>query len=71
MVLSKLSDAAGAYGSEAIEMRNWLIHFGCATKELRVDVANLDDWMANPPPPPPPPLGRLSRTYGMSCSSSG
>ena len=48
---SKLSGAAGALGSEAMELRNWLLHFGCASEELRVVVASLDDWMANSSPP--------------------
>ena len=32
-------------------MRNWLLHFGCASEELRVVVSSLADWMANSPPP--------------------
>ena len=42
-VASKLSGAAGALGSEAIELRNWLLHFGCVSEEFRVIVADLDD----------------------------
>ena len=45
-VASKISGAAGALGSEAIELINWLVCFGCASEELRVVVSNLDDWMA-------------------------
>ena len=30
-VASKLSVAAGVLGAEAIELRNWLIHFGYAS----------------------------------------
>ena len=63
-VASKLSGAAGALGAEAMELRNWLLRFRCASEELRVIVASLADWMANHSPP----LGRLSRTYGMSPS---
>ena len=62
-VASKLSGAAGALGAEAMELRNWLLCFGCVSEELRVVVASLADSMAYPPP-----LGRLSRTYGMSPS---
>ena len=47
-----ISGAAGALGAEAIELRNWLLCFGCASEEFRVIVTNLDDWMATPPPPP-------------------
>ena len=46
-VASKLSGAAGALGAEAIELRNWLLCFGCASEEFRVVVARLADWMAN------------------------
>ena len=37
----------------AMELRNWLLRFGCVSEELRVVVAILADWMANPPPPGP------------------
>ena len=50
-VASKLSGAAGALGAEAMELRNWLLCFGCASEELRVVVARLADWMANSSPP--------------------
>ena len=30
-----------------MELRNWLLRFGCASEELRVVVASLADWMAN------------------------
>ena len=50
-VASKLSGAAGVLGAEAIELRNWLLHFGCASEEVRVIVARLADWMANSYPP--------------------
>ena len=40
---SKLSGAAGALGAEAMELRNWLLCFGCASEELRVIVASLAD----------------------------
>ena len=50
-VASKISGAAGAMGAEANELRNWLLHFGCVSVELRVVVPILYDWMANPPPP--------------------
>ena len=48
---SKISGAAGALVAEAIELRNWLLRFGCALEELRVVVNRLADWMANYSPP--------------------
>ena len=66
-VASKLSSAAGALGAEAMELRNWLLCFGCASEELRVVVDSLADWMANSPPP----LGRLSRTDDLPPSCAG
>ena len=65
-VVSKLSGAAGALGAEAMELRNWLLGFGCASEEFRVVVTSLADWMANSSPT----LGRLSRTYGMLLSGT-
>ena len=65
-VASKLSGAAGALGAEAMELRNWLLCFGCASEEFRVVVARLVDWMANSSPPP----GHLSCTDGMSPSGA-
>ena len=50
-VASKLSGAAGVLGAEAMELRNWLLCFGCAPEEFRVVVASLADWMANSSPP--------------------
>ena len=50
-VASKLSGAAGALGVEAIELRNWLLHFRCASEELRFVVTILADWMADSFPP--------------------
>ena len=66
-VASKLSGAAGALGEEAMELRNWLLRFGCASEELRVVVASLADWMTNSSPP----LGRLSRTDALPPSCAG
>ena len=50
-VSSKVSDAACAMRVEAIEMRNWLLHFGCLSEEFRFVVPRLADWMANFSPP--------------------
>ena len=48
-----ISTAAGALGSEALELKNLLIRFRCASKYLWAVVADLADWLDNPPPPPP------------------
>ena len=40
-VASKISGAAGTLGAELIDLRNWLLRFGCASKELRVVGARL------------------------------
>ena len=50
-IASKLSGAAGVLRAEAIELRNWLLRFGCASEELRFIVARLADWIANSSPP--------------------
>ena len=50
-VVSKISGAAGALGAEAMELRNWLLCFECASEELRVVVARVAYWMANSSPP--------------------
>ena len=34
-----------------MELRNWLLCFGCLSEELRVVVTRLADWMANSSPP--------------------
>ena len=50
-VAYNFTGAAGALGSESIKLRNWLLHFGCASEEFRAVVADLSDWMANSSPP--------------------
>ena len=49
-VASNISGAAGALVEEAVELRNWLLRFGCASEEFRFIVARLADWMANSSP---------------------
>ena len=55
-VASNISGAAGALGSEAIELINWIIFIVCTLEELRFVVAKLADWMSNSPPPPGSPI---------------
>ena len=66
-VASKLSGAAGALGAEAIELRNWLLRFGCGSKEFRVIIDRLADCITTPPPPL---LGRLLRNNGLLPSDA-
>ena len=44
---SKISGDSGALGDEVIEMSNGLLCFGFASKEFRVIVVNMADYMAN------------------------
>ena len=50
-VASNLSGTAGALGAETVELRNWILRFGCVSEDPRVVVARLADWMANFSPP--------------------
>ena len=47
---STLSAAAGTLGGEAIELRNWLLCFGCALEELHIIITRLEYWIDNSPP---------------------
>ena len=38
--------------AKAVDLRNWIIHFGYELEELRVVVAKLNGWMDNFYPPP-------------------
>ena len=49
-VASKISGTAGALGTEAIELQNWILRFGYASEELMVVVARLAEWMSNSSP---------------------
>ena len=40
---SKLSGAAVSLGAEALEMKNWIIKFGCDSEELREFIADQVD----------------------------
>ena len=46
-VTSNLSVTANTLGLEAIDIRNWLVFFGCALEELSIVFIRLADWMAN------------------------
>ena len=57
-VASNISGVVGALGAEVIDLRNWLIHSGCAAEGLRVIVARLSDCMDNSFPPPGLPIAQ-------------
>ena len=59
-VASNISGSSGDIEDEAVEMRNWIVHFRCTSKELRAVVANLAEWLANSPP-----LGRILCNHGI------
>ena len=59
-VASKLFGAVGVMGEEAIELRNWLLCFGCASEDLMVVVSRRAEFRANPTPPP-----------GLTCIGRG
>ena len=40
-VASKLAGAAGSLVAEALKLNNWLLRFGCESKELQVEVAGM------------------------------
>ena len=49
--IQTLLGGTGEMEAEAIELRNWLLHFGCAQEDLRFIFADLANWMANSSPP--------------------
>ena len=53
-VVSELSGTASVLGAEAVELRNWILRFGCALEEMRFVVSRLAGCMDNYPPPTPP-----------------
>ena len=44
-VTSYIYRYTGVLGGEAVELRNWYIHFGCTLEELRVIFVELAEWM--------------------------
>ena len=50
-VASRLSGAAGPGGTDAVDLRNWLIRFGANSERLRVEMAAWAEWLANESPP--------------------
>ena len=50
-VSSKLSGAAGPGGTDAVDLRNWLLRFGAESDALRNEMAHWANWLANSSPP--------------------
>ena len=50
-VASQLSGAAGPGGTDAVDLRNWLLRFNEESKELRKEMAAWTNWLANHSPP--------------------
>ena len=50
-VATKLSGAGGPSGTDAVDLRNWLLRFGTESEGLRQVLAELTSWIANNHPP--------------------
>ena len=50
-VASRLSGADGPGGTDAVDLRNWLLRFGKESEALREEVALWASWLANGQPP--------------------
>ena len=50
-VAGRLSRGAGPGGTDSVNLQHWLLHFGVASVELRLIVANFTEWLINGRPP--------------------
>jgi hypothetical protein len=50
-VASRLSGGAGPGGTDAVDLRNWLLRFGAESESLRDALAVIAEWLANEHPP--------------------
>jgi hypothetical protein len=50
-VASRLSGGAGPGGTDAVDLRNWLLRFGAESESLRDSLAAIAEWLANEHPP--------------------
>jgi hypothetical protein len=50
-VASKLLGGAGPAGTDAVDLRNWLLRFGAESEYLRNSLASIAEWLANESPP--------------------
>ena len=46
-VATHLSGSVGPGGTDAIDLRNWLLRFGQASERLRFELASWTNWLAN------------------------
>ena len=50
-VAGRLSGGAGPGGADLISLQHWLLRFGAVSKELRLIVAEVGEWLSNGQPP--------------------
>ena len=46
-VAGRLSGEAGPGGTDSVILQHWLLHFGAAIEELRLEVADFTEWLGN------------------------
>eukprot|EP00957_Ditylum_brightwellii_P181936 13861192-Ditylum_brightwellii.AAC.1 len=46
-----LAGSTGPGGTDAIELRNWLLRYGASSELLREEMAAWTDWVSNSLPP--------------------
>jgi len=52
-VTTQLSGGAGLGGTDAVDLRNWLLCFGAESEAFREEMAQWAMWLANDSPPWP------------------
>ena len=50
-IAPRLSGAAGPGGTDAVDLRNWLLRFGRESEAFRMEMAAWTNWLANTHPP--------------------
>ena len=46
-VAGRLSEGAGPGGTDSVSLQHWILHFGAASGELRLVVADFTKWPSN------------------------